>query len=189
MPHPSSSRRAAAVAVVAACLALAVAGRADAGTPAGPARRPTEVEAAPVDAEAAVAALAEGWWATYRRIRVGRALLAEGDRFLVDPYRADVEAEHRSFAAGAGTLRLSALSAITVTDVAVEGTTAVVTSCVVDADLVLTHDTELVTSAVTATRHRAEAHLTDEGWRLAEHGTLASAPGTACPPRGVSPRR
>lgn len=171
---------------------LVLAGCSDDPEPAAQAPAPPRATARPVDAEPPAAApeevaaeverLAEEWFDVSRGIRGDRFLLDEADRYLTGAYRDAYGSEYRRFTLAPEAIRLSARSSVAVEDVEVREDHALVTTCEVDADLLLVRGTwRILSTTVTARRHQYQARPTPEGWRLAEHAVLAEARGEACP--------
>lgn len=180
-------------------MAIAALGACRDGTDAtgAPEDRPAPVEEArapattapptdPGEVAAEVEGLAERWFDVSRGIRGDRLLLDEADRYLAGAYLDAFQSEYRRFTLAPEAIRLSERSSVAVEDVEVRADHALVTTCEVDADLLLVRGTwRIISTTVTARRHRYQARPTPAGWRLAEHAIVAEHPDTeACPPPG-----
>ncbi|HEX7131111.1 MAG TPA: hypothetical protein VF228_00965 [Iamia sp.] len=133
------------------------------------------------DDEQALRQLAEDWYLAIREIYDEEADLDLAAEYLIDPYLSGFQVQVNEYRAGDETIESSPDSTHDVVDVTVEGDSATVIECVVDADVLKAADGSVISDDVVAKLFSTSAIRTGDEWRLQERTTVDEAEGTVCP--------
>ena len=126
--------------------------------------------------------LAEDWFEAIRDVYVdGADVTSTADKFLISPYRNEFLQQIQEFRASGDEVRRNAdgLTTTEVQSIDVSGDDAVVTECIIDADIRVDGDTGEIDDDIEATLVRTEAVRHDGDWRLAQTTSLTSIEGQA----------
>lgn len=130
------------------------------------------------DDEAQLRQLAEDWWET------SRALYLDSDRstdeisdYLTGDYLTGTVSQVEDFRETGNTSQLAEGSRHVIEEVVVNGTSAVLTECFVNADVLLDQDGNVLDDSVATRRYDTTASLGADGWRLVLRTQLGESQG------------
>lgn len=172
--------------LVSSCLALALAacggGDDDDTRPQPTTTAPETTQSQEEEAEAALRQLAEDWYAASDAIYQHRAEPESASEYLVDPYLS-AYVEQATEVVDAGRIsRPSDTSRLEIIEVAIDGDSATVTECAIDADVLLGPDGEVIDDNVYAQLLESDAVRGSDGWHFSDRRVLLEEEGTEeCP--------
>jgi hypothetical protein len=139
---------------------------------------PSTTQSQEEEDEQALRQLAEDWYEHSDRIYQHRAEPESASDYLLDPYLADYVARATDVVDAGQISEPGAESTAEVLDVSIEGDTATVVECAVDADVLRASDGAVVNDEVVTLKLETDAIRTPEGWRFTERRTLEEMPGS-----------
>ncbi len=160
------------------CLAFAACGGDDEDArPQPTTTSPSTTQSQQQEDEQALRHLAEDWYETYSEIFQSQGDGAVAVEFLMDPYLAQFQAQLEDLReSGNETVRNNQSRQI-VEQITVDGDRAVVTECVVNANVLKSSDGQVINDEVTVRRLETRAVRTEEGWRFTERSVLQELEG------------
>ena len=168
--------------VMSFCLTLVACGGGDddAADPQPTTTSPSTTQSQEQADEQALRQLAEDWYEAIRLIYDEGADPEIAADYLVDPYLGGFIDQVEEYRAGTDVIESSPESAHEVRSIQVDGESAVVVECVVDADVRRAADGTVVDDSVVAKVFSTTATRSEAGWRLQERKTLTEQEGTEC---------
>jgi hypothetical protein len=170
--------------LIASCLALAACGGSDdetrpRPTTTAPSTSTTTTTPASAD-EAALRQLAEDWYETYNFIFESRGSGEEAAGYLVDPYLTQFEEQVAEYLNSGNQTDISERSSQSIETVKLDGDSAVITECIVNANVLRGPGGEVLNDDVGARRIETVAVREPNGWRLSERRALEDVEEAEC---------
>lgn len=122
--------------------------------------------------EQALRQLAEDWYETYSQAFESQGDGSTASEFLVDPYLTQFLTQLDDLRASGNETVRNGRSRQTIEEVTVEGDTAVVTECVVNANVLVDSGGQVINDEVAVRRLETQAVRIEEGWRFSQRSVL-----------------
>lgn len=136
--------------------------------------------AGPEDDEAALRRLAEEWFEVARQLYAGDSDTDQIAIYLVARYLDGFATQLEAFRMSGRKAELSQLSQHVVESLSIDGDSASLVECVVDADLLIDEDGNVLNNDATKKRYETTATRTESGWRLSDRIKVAESDGESC---------
>lgn len=130
--------------------------------------------------EDALRQLAEDWYVTLSAIFESGLSAEEATAYLTDPYLTQFRQQVATFREAGNETEISERSRQTIESVDINGDAAVVTECLVNANVLRGPDGRVLNDEVGASRVETVATRTSAGWRFSERRAVAEVEETEC---------
>jgi hypothetical protein len=140
----------------------------------------TTTESPEAEDEQALRQLAEDWYEAYNVIFESRSSAEDAQTFLVDPYLRQFQTQFEDFVSSGNQTEISDRSSQRVEEVSIEGDRALVTECVVNANVLVDPNGEVLNDEVGARRLESTAVRGSDGWRFSERRSLGDVEEAEC---------